>query len=75
MRLTKASVNTLRCIVAKNYNDRKLYGDLLNTVRRNVFSYLVSPVGAKSSKISVLLSAFSPKIEYYVFRCNQREIN
>lgn len=75
MRLTKASVNTLRCIVAKKYNNRRLYKNLLKIVRKNVFGYLASSIGARSSKISVLLSAFSPKIEFFVFRSNQKELN
>lgn len=68
LRKTKAAVVTLRVMCAKEYDDMEQYKKLVKFIRKNVLAYLLGDTGAKSSKISVFLSAISPKIEYRVWK-------
>lgn len=67
-RYTKAAVNTLRTLEANRLQSDDLYKALLCDVRKHYFEYVKSPYGVRSSKVSVVLSAISPKIELEVWR-------
>lgn len=68
VRYTKAAVNTLRTLAANERTTHPLYKILEHWVRNHLILYLISPYSAGSAKISVLISAFSPKFELYVWR-------
>lgn len=67
-RYIKAAVNTLRTLEAHRIRNHKLYAILLRHIRKYWFSYVKSPYGQLSSKISVCLSAIAPWLELYVWR-------
>lgn len=72
MRLVKAEVNTLRVLCANEMMDDALYPPLMQNIRNNLISFLKYPYSAGSSKVSVFLSAISPKLEFFVYKLHNR---
>ena len=68
LRQAKAAITTLRTMVANDYKDKSFYDMLLGFSRKYCIAYLKGNVGAKSSKISMLLGCINPKLEYYVWK-------
>ncbi len=68
MRATKGACNTLRTMVANHYMDKNLYKRCLSYVRANCIKFILNPINANSSKVSVLLCSLSPKIEFFIFK-------
>lgn len=66
-RLTKAAVNSLRALVAGKHTFGPDYQRLQTLVRKNVVNSLFDSSLALTSKFSILLSALSPQIEYFVY--------
>lgn len=66
-RLTKAAVNSLRALVAGKHTNCTEYKNLLFFVRQSCVVALISSTLAKTSKISILFSAISPKLEYKLY--------
>lgn len=68
LRRAKAAVTCLRTMVAVEYLDPPLYATLHAQAQKYWFPYLLSNQGALSSKLSIVLSAFSPQVEYRVWK-------
>lgn len=68
LRKAKAAVTTLRVMVAHSHVDPVLKKELLSCARQYCIKYLTSNIGAKSSKISMVLCSVSPNLEYFVWR-------
>lgn len=66
-RLTKAAVNTLRVLAAGNHINSEEYNTILSYVRKHLAASFQSSSLAKSSKLSILLSAISPRLELMVY--------
>lgn len=67
-RRDKAAAATLRLMVACGYTNDKEIKRLKKIVRYGCLRYLFGDVGALSSKMSMLLSAISPELEWAVFK-------
>lgn len=71
-REAKSAVTVLRAMVAnKRYSDRR-YCELKRVLRKNIAALLRNPIWASSSKLSMILSAVSPRLEYAVWEICQR---
>jgi glycosyltransferase involved in cell wall biosynthesis len=68
LRSVKAATNDLRTMAAYNDEDSKLYRQLLMYIRKNILFVLFAKGFPINSKISVLLAAISPKLEFYVWK-------
>lgn len=67
LRAAKAAITILRSMVASKATDRPEYKELLKYARKYATFYLFSPLGAVSSKISILLGTISPFLEYKIW--------
>lgn len=67
-RRDKAAAATLRTMISCRYADKAEIGRLKRLVRRGCLRYLLGSAGAASSKVSMLLSAISPALEWQVFK-------
>lgn len=67
-RRVKAAVSTLRIMTACNWDDKKQKNQLQRIVRGGVKPFVFDASRGISEKTSVLLSAVSPTIEWYVYR-------
>lgn len=67
-RRDKAAVATLRTMVSCDYDDKIEKKRLLKMIRRGCVRYIFGNVGCFSGKISMLLSAISPKLEWMVYK-------
>lgn len=68
LRLAKAACATLRTMISCHYSDKKEMQRLEKMVRQSCLPYLFGETGAASSKISMLLSSISPRLEWMVYR-------
>ena len=75
MRFVKAAVNTARTLISYNMSDDPLYGKLLKIIRKDAFRYIRSPYSALSSDFSVLLSAISPKLEFWFWKFREKNLH
>lgn len=66
LRACKGAADDLRLMAASNYTDNILKKKLQKHIRKNLFEFLRSDY-LTSAKLSVLLSAISPKIEYFIW--------
>ena len=64
----KGAVNTLRTMVANNYRDKKQYRGLRWLICKNSIRYIGWEGGNISTKISVMLSCISPKLELFIWK-------
>lgn len=67
-RYLKAAVNSLRVLAVYQKTKDPSYLKLIKNVRSGAFSYIFLSHNALSSKLSVLLSSCSPKLELYFWR-------
>jgi len=67
-RAAKGACNTLRTMVANKYIDKDMYIECLTYVRKNLWQCCTYSGLAKSSKISLLLCAISPRIEWEIWK-------
>ena len=65
---TKAAAATLRTMVSCHYQNKNEIEQLKKIVRRGCLHYLRGNIGAASSKMSVLLSAISPELEWRIYK-------
>lgn len=72
LRKAKAAVTTLRTMEANNYQDQRLYNKLIKYARSKAKKYMLSDIGALSSKFSLLLGCISPRLEYGVYKLLHR---
>jgi glycosyltransferase involved in cell wall biosynthesis len=68
MRITKGACNTLRTMVSNNYTDNILYEKCLQYVRRHFFNFLFNNDNLFTTKISIMLCAFNPKLEFLIYK-------
>lgn len=66
-RLTKGACNTLRTMVANKHIVDKKYVECLKLVRKNIWLCLKSKNLAKGSKLSIMLCAIYPKLEWKIW--------
>lgn len=63
-RVVKGAVTDLRAMIASGENYGEEYKVRLQYIRKNLKKYLKGNIGAKSAKMSALLCAISPRLEY-----------
>lgn len=68
LRKAKAAVTCLRTMIAVDYNQPEFYHELHMQARKYWWKYIRSDNGALSSKMSIVLSAISPKLEFLVWK-------
>lgn len=68
LRKAKAAITTLRTMEANNYQDQELHSKLIKYARNQIKKYMLSDIGAISSKFSLLLGCISPKLEYGIYK-------
>lgn len=66
-RRDKAAVATLRTMVSCNYDNVEEINRLKKIIRNGCLRYLLGNVGSVSGKISMLLSAISPQLEWKIY--------
>ena len=67
-RRDKAAVATLRTMVSCGYTNQAEINRLKKTIRKGCIRYLFGNVGSLSGKVSMLLSAISPELEWKVYK-------
>ena len=72
LRKAKAAVTCLRTMIAVNYQSPDFYAELQKQARKYWLKVLISNQCAASSRISVVLSAVSPKLELWVWKMLQK---
>ena len=60
----KGAVTDLRAMTASGERYVKEYATRIQYIRKNLYRYLKGNIGAKSAKLSAILCAISPKLEY-----------
>lgn len=71
-REAKSAVTVLRAMVANKYYIDSRYCELKHMMRKNVVAFLRNPIWVSSSKLSMILSVVSPRLEYAVWKICQR---
>lgn len=71
-RRDKAAVATMRTMVSDGVQDKGQYRRLQRLIQKGFWRYLVGDVGVPSSKLSMLLAAISPQLEWRVYQSMQR---
>lgn len=74
-RRDKAAVATLRTMVSCGYKNSAERERLQKMIRKGCLRYLFGNIGCLSGKISILLSAISPELEWLVYRKLHAEEN
>ena len=67
-RTVKAAVNTLRAIVANNYDNLSEVDKLKTIIKRYAKKCIKSPYLTRSSKLSICASFISPRIELMIWK-------
>lgn len=68
LRKAKACITVLRVMIANDCRDKVRYNELIKYARKNCLSYVLSDIGATSSKISMVVGCISPRLEYFIWR-------
>lgn len=67
-RAVKGAVTDIRAMIASGEDYADEYSIRLRYVKKNLRNYITGNIGAKSAKISALLCAISPRLEYIIWK-------
>ena len=67
-RRDKAAVATLRTMISCDYTDEAEMSRLKKIIRRGCIKYVLGDVGCLSGKVSMILSAISPRLEWKIYK-------
>lgn len=73
-RVVKGAVTDLRAMTASGENYGDEYIIRIQYIKKNLWRYLSGDIGAKSAKMSALLCALSPKLEYAIWKMMNERI-